>query len=173
LALPASTGQGDTDVMTNERTGSGADVLAQVETPIGALNLRAPLAVPDDADLGQVARAMRGHGVSCVLVGEDSILTERDLTWALAEERGPSTPAREVATIHAKTVPADVPLGKAAALMVRYGIRHLPVLAPDGSVMGFLEMEAPFRVLLRNIGALAWLAELDGVVSEGVVADGG
>jgi CBS domain-containing protein len=152
---------------------TAGDVLASADTAVGSLGLRPPLTVPGDADLGQVARAMRSHGSSCVLVGEHSILTERDLTWAMAEEHGPATPAQEFATKDAKTVPADMPLAKAAALMVRYGIRHLPVMAPDGSVMGFLEMEAPFRVLLRNMGALAWLAELDGVVSDGVVADGG
>lgn len=143
------------------------DVLAHAETPVGTLALRPPLSVPWDADLGQVARAMRNHNASCVLLGDTSILTERDLTAALAEEHGPETLASDVATHNAKVVPADMPLGKAAVLMVRYGIRHLPVIARDGSVMGLLEMEAPFRVLLRDSGLLAWLAELDGIVADG------
>lgn len=144
------------------------DVLAELHTPVGEMALRPAVSVPVDAPIGQAARAMRGHGVSCVLVGNDGgVLTEKDLTRAVAEGRGPETAAGAFATRAAKAVSADMPLGRAAALMVRYGIRHLPVVEADGSVSGLLEMQAALRVLLRDAGLLAWLAELDGVVADG------
>lgn len=143
-------------------------VFTEPDTPVGEMALRPVLTVPSHAPIGQAARAMRHHAVSCVLVGDEgSILTERDLTRAVAEGRGPETPAGDVATRAAKAVPADMPLGRAAALMVRYGIRHLPVIGADGSVIGLLEMQAALRVLLRDAGLLVWLAELDGILADG------
>lgn len=143
-------------------------LFAQADTPVGEMALRPALTVPLDAPISQAARAMRHHAVSCVLVGNaGAIVTERDLTRALAEDRGPHTPCTDVATRTARTVPSDMVLGRAAALMVRYGIRHLPVVAADGSIMGLLEMQAALRVLLRDAGLLVWLAELDGILADG------
>lgn len=144
------------------------EIFADADTPVGEMALRPALTVPADAPIEQAARAMWHRAASCVLVGDDgAILTERDLTHALAEGRGPRTPAGDVATHTAKAVSADMPLGKAAALMVRFGIRHLPVVGPSGSIVGLLEMQAALRVLLRDAGRLVWLAELDGVVADG------
>jgi CBS domain-containing protein len=143
-------------------------VFAQADTPVGEMALRPALTVPLEAPISQAARAMRHHALSCVLVGEGgAIVTEKDLTRAVAEDRGPQTSCTDIATRAAKTVPADMALGKAAALMVRYGIRHLPVVAADGSIVGLLEMQAALRVLLRDAGLLVWLAELDGILADG------
>lgn len=143
-------------------------LFADADTPVGDMALRPALTVPLGAPIGRAARAMRHHAVSCVLVGDEgAILTEKDLVCALAEDSGPQTPCDDVATRAAKAVPADMPLGRAAALMVRHGIRHLPVVGADGSILGLLEMQAPLRVLLRDAGLLVWLAELDGVLADG------
>ena len=145
------------------------ELFAHAETPVGEMALRPALTVPPDAPIGQAARAMTHHDVSCVLVGEQgAILTEKDLTRALAEGRGPETACRDVATSTARVVvTAETPLGRAGALMVRHGVRHLPVVAADGAVLGLLEVQGPLRVLLRDTRQLAWLAELDGILADG------
>jgi len=144
------------------------EVFADAETPVGAMALRPALTVAPDAPISQAARAMTHHDASCVLVGsEGAILTEKDLTRALAAEGGPSTLCGDTATHAPKTVSAETPLGRAAGLMIRSGIRHLPVVGADGAIVGLLEMQGALRVLLRDAGHLVWLEELDGVLADG------
>src|SRR5437762_3339360 len=128
------------------------DVLASADTPVGELAL--PLAVHAKyaSTLGEVAAAMERNKVSAVLVGPPphEILTERDLTRALASGAGADARALDVATADVVLAAQNLPLGRAAASMVRNGIRHLPVVDADGHVIGMLGIDAVVRVLLRE-----------------------
>lgn len=90
-----------------------------------------PVSVPADATLGDAARRMRDADVSCVLVGEPggrvSVLTERDLTDALALGFGADAVVTKVAVQDPLVVDAGATVRHAAALMLHYGIRHLVV----------------------------------------------
>lgn len=145
------------------------DVLATADTPVGELALRPAVHAKDGSTLGDVAAAMDRAGVSAVLIGPKPfrILTERDLTRALAAGHGPEARALDVASDQITVAAQNLSLGRAAATMVRRGIRHLPVVDADGNVLGMLGMEAVFRVLLRQSDLSVWVADFDGVLADG------
>lgn len=146
------------------------DVLANARTPIGELALRPAVHAAFAATLGEAARAMKRNNVSAVLVDGRppfKILTERDLVDALAAGRGAGDAVTDVASGHVVFAADNLPLGQAAALMVRRGIRHLPVTGADGRVIGVLGIETVFRVLLRESDLSGWVADFDGVLADG------
>jgi len=145
------------------------DVLASADTPIGELALAPALLVVYGTSLGQVARAMERAHVSAVLVGEPPyrIVTERDLTRALASGKTADASALGLASDDVIVAGPNMAVGRAAATMVRYGIRHLPVVTADGDVIGILGLDAVFRILLRESDLSDWLAEFDGVLADG------
>ncbi len=93
-----------------------------------------------------VARTMRDRGVGSVIVtgggGEPAgIVTDRDLALrVLAEERSAQASVGECATAPLITGEPGMELEEAAALMVRHGIRRLPV-AEDGRLAGIVTLD--------------------------------
>ena len=121
--------------------------------------MRAPaLVCPPETGVQDAARQMAEGGASCVLVdlGERlGIVTDRDLrTRVVADGAGPETPISDVMSAPAWTVTADRTGTEALLEMLDHGIRHLPVLGPDGALLGVLddvdlmasERRAPFRL---------------------------
>jgi CBS domain-containing protein len=114
-----------------------------------------------DADpqesLADAAQRMRDHGVGslAVLDGEElvGILTERDLLWAIAD--GAAANVTRVATYMSSppvVVTPETDVVEAGHLMVKWDIRHLPVVAV-GQLRGMISA----RDLLV---AEAWAREL-------------
>jgi CBS domain-containing protein len=102
--------------------------------------------LPDD-NVGQAARLMRREQIASLPVISDErsrtligILTNRDLvTKVLAESRGVNQ--TEVADVMTRTIVAcragdDV--NSAIAAMDEYGVRHLPIIDRDGSIVGII-----------------------------------
>lgn len=111
---------------------------------------RAPVSVPLDTPVQQVARVMSEHGVSSVIVVDPGtrwpdpnqvqvaeqqsqvmagILTDRDLrTRVLAEGLPADTPASQVMSPNPITLQADDSVFEAMLCMLRNNIHHLPVL---------------------------------------------
>jgi CBS domain-containing protein len=87
-----------------------------------------------DDDVGSVAQLMRDRHVGSVVVcdpeGEPAaMITDRDLALrALADERPPSEPIRELVSRPLITGEPEMDLEEAAALMVQHRIRRLPVV---------------------------------------------
>lgn len=104
---------------------------------------------------------MRSKNLSAVLVSptHDAIVTERDLTRALANELPPDTPVSLVATPLPITVPAGTDVVDAAALMLNQEVRHLIVELPDGST-GIVSLRAIMAVLLQAAQPDIWLTSL-------------
>ena len=118
------------------------------------LPLEPVVAVPPDATLRDAARAMRARGVSSVLVGElgrpVSILTERDLTMALATDLAPDTAAEAVAVSDPYTLPLDATMSDAAVVMLRTGVRHL--IVTDGHrAIGVVSMRDVLAALAQRL----------------------
>ena len=68
------------------------------------------------------------------------IITERDLTAALAERADPATtPVADYMTAAPEVLQPDSELTEAARLMLELGIRHLPVVR-KGQLVGVLSM---------------------------------
>jgi signal-transduction protein with cAMP-binding, CBS, and nucleotidyltransferase domain len=134
------------DTVTNNWTFNDA-------SPVRECCGRAPVAVSNHALLHEVARLMRDEDISCVLVGEReeliSIVTERDLTEALARGLGGDAPVTEIATANPLTVSADATLRNAAALMLHYGVRHL-VVTENNRAVGVISARDALATLVRT-----------------------
>ena len=118
------------------RVVNGGDLHVPVET----LVRRAPLVVPSDATVGEVAKRMSEAQVSSALVDGDpmGIVTDRDLrNRVLARGLPLDTPVVEVATRPMRTVAASTPVYEAWHLLVRHGVHHLPV-ARGREIVGVL-----------------------------------
>jgi CBS domain-containing protein len=118
------------------------------------LPLRPPVAIVEDAPLDQAARIMRAHNISALVVGEPgervSIVTERDLTQALADGRPPETAVGAIASADPMTVPPDATVMEVATLMLREGVRHLVVTRRDRAV-GVVSMRDALTALVKAV----------------------
>jgi CBS domain-containing protein len=127
-----------------------ADVMSRVED----LDLRAPVAVGPATPLEAAARIMLANDISALVVGEPgglvSILTERDVTRALAEGRSQTTEVAALASAEPLTVPPDATVLEVATLMLREGVRHL-VVARDGRAVGVVSMRDALGALVRTV----------------------
>ncbi len=127
---------------------------------------------PDDRVRDAVLR-MGAEGVSAVLVrqrdGGLGIVTDRDLRSRVlaVDGRGPETPLAAVMSEDAVSTGAGTPADEALLLMLEHAVRHLPVVARDGTVVGLVEDvdllaaegRAPFR-LRRAITTAADVGDL-------------
>jgi MHS family proline/betaine transporter-like MFS transporter len=82
----------------------------------------------------QAASAMQAYGVSAIAVVDDDgvlvgILSEMDVSHLVAKDGDPDVfTVAEVMTENPITVNLGTPLGKTAQDMLRFNIRHLPVV---------------------------------------------
>jgi CBS domain-containing protein len=129
---------------------TASDVVPRVED----LRLRPAVAVAPNAPLDQAARIMRAHNISALVVGEPgglvSIVTERDLTQALADARPQETEVGVIASAAPLTVAPDATVMDAATLMLREGVRHLVVTRGDHAV-GVVSMRDALAALVRTV----------------------
>lgn len=92
--------------------------------------------------LVEAAAEMRSHRISALAVLDDGaiigIITERDLLRAIADGRDPgATHVSQYMTQSPRTIEAAEPGTKAAAIMIKHRVRHLPV-TEQGRLIGFL-----------------------------------
>jgi signal-transduction protein with cAMP-binding, CBS, and nucleotidyltransferase domain len=129
-------------------------------SPVDRLATRPAVRVAKNATLEQTAFAMRAANVSSALVeGHDAIVTERDLTRAMAARLGPDDEVVWVATFEPVRVPSSTTVLDAAAKMLNEEVRHLVVVAKDGTarVVSFRDVMA---VLLQAATPELWLTSL-------------
>jgi CBS domain-containing protein len=106
---------------------------------------------------------------SAVAVGDNRILgivTDHDLrNRVLAAGMDLAEPVSRVMTSPARTVAFDATADDAVLVMLTYGVRHLPVVALDGSLVGVVEevdlLAAQQRTPLRLRRAIARAVDLD------------
>jgi CBS domain-containing protein len=116
--------------------------------------LRPPVTIAPGAPLDKAARIMRANDVSALVVGRPgelvSIVTERDLTQALADGLPAATPVTAVASPEPLTIRPDAPVVDAAMLMLRHGVRHL-VVARGGRAIGMLSIRDVLAALVAAV----------------------
>ncbi|HSL67233.1 MAG TPA: CBS domain-containing protein [Actinomycetota bacterium] len=93
-------------------------------------------------DLAEVACRMQFHEVGALVVFDHGLLrgiiTERDLVRAVADGADPAvTPVERYMTVEPATVAPDESVSEVAALMLRLGVRHLPV-TEAGRMLGMV-----------------------------------
>jgi CBS domain-containing protein len=102
-----------------------------VVTRLSELKLGPAVTVTPDLRIDQVARIMRAHDVSALVVGEPgepvSIVTESDLAQAMADGRPVTDPVATIASDNPVTISHDATVMDAATLMLRERLRHLIV----------------------------------------------
>jgi CBS domain-containing protein len=142
------------------------------QRPVGSLLRRPAVLCAPDTPVREAARQATTAGSSSIVVpladGTLGIVTDRDLrSRVVAAGLGGDTPLHEVMSAPAYTVTADR-LGSEVLLeMLDRGVRHFPVIAPTGQVVGVIsdiellavEHRTPFH--LRS--AIARAATFDAV----------
>jgi CBS domain-containing protein len=92
------------------------------------------LTVSRNATVVEAAATMREHEVSALVVttSPPSIITSTDVLDAVAEGRNVAELlVSDVMTESVETVPPNLRLEEAAAMMTNFGINHLPVVDDD------------------------------------------
>jgi CBS domain-containing protein len=111
------------------------------------------LTVDATATLTEAAAQMDGRGVGAALVmnGEhlSGILTERDILHAVATGEVEGTKVGAWMTHDPETVRPDQRPGDAAAVMLRGGFRHLPVLEGDKPI-GIISIRDLMRLAIDD-----------------------
>lgn len=130
-----------------------------VHATVASLAPRRVITVPEDASLAEVARRMEEENVSAAVVGKEPkvgrIVTERDLTRAMAHRERPEEAVSTTATQGPVWVTPETSLLEAGEIMVRHEVRHLLVSLPaTGEVVGVVSMRDVFPLLLRAAESL-------------------
>jgi MFS transporter, MHS family, proline/betaine transporter len=120
---------------------------------LGTLALGAVVRVPDGASLREVAARFREMNVSSALIGESNrdIVTERDLTQALSDGRGPDDAVESVVERTPVWATTTSHVVDAAQMMLRHEVRHLIVLGIDGRAAGVVSMREIFSLLVPDV----------------------
>jgi CBS domain-containing protein len=146
-----------------------ADRLSEPSSPALSDIARRAVVVQETVSLRDVVRLMHQEDASsAVAVGDDGtfgIVTDHDLrNRVLAVGRDLADAVSTVMTHPARTVPLDATADDAVLVMLKYGVRHLPVLAADGSLVGVIEevdlLAAQERAPLRLRRAIARAVDL-------------
>ncbi len=112
---------------------NGTRVEEVMSTPLETISKRATIA--------DAATVMRDNEISALVVTTDppSIITSTDIVAAAADGRDPTeVQVAEVMTESVETVPPDLYLEEIAAMMVNFGIKHLPVVDEDDEYIGMI-----------------------------------
>jgi CBS domain-containing protein len=150
-----------------------------LETPLGDLPRKTPVAVGEGASLADALAAMHDHGVGSVLVldaagAAQGILTRHDVLGRVALAQRPlGGPVADVMTKPVHTLDARATAQDAVLAMARHGIRHVPVTDARGRVVSIVSERDLFalqRLSLTQVGA-AIRAAPDARALVGIAAD--
>ena len=97
------------------------------------------------ASIADAARTMREREVGFLPILEDGrvvgLVTDRDMVInALARDRGPATPVRDVMSAHVHHCFDDEDLDEAAAKMSQSQVRRLPVVNREMQLVGVISL---------------------------------
>ncbi len=124
------------------------------QRPVTELIRRPLVLCAPDTSIREAARVMADLGATSVVVDAGDrlgIMTDRDLrTRVVAAGTDPDVPVSEVMSAPAYTVTADRIGSEVLLDMLDRGIRHFPVVAPDGRVVGVVEDSDLVAVATRS-----------------------
>ncbi|QLJ02201.1 CBS domain-containing protein [Streptomyces sp. NEAU-sy36] len=146
-------------------------------TVVGDVMTRSVLALRTGAGFKDIVQAMRDWRVGAVPVLDDAghvvgVVSEADLlpkeeyrdsdldryarTRHLAElAKAEAATAERLMTAPAVTVAPDATLGQAARIMARARVKQLPVVGPDGTLLGIVSRSDLLKVFLRGDAEIA------------------
>ncbi len=122
------------------------------------------------ATVWEAACMMTGANCGSVLIVDTpgkllGIVTERDLmTRVLAKALSPSTTlVSEVMTKNPHCVTPETLVSDAVLIMIERGFRHLPIMGPNGKLLGVFSVR---DALPREVGAAVSMAEFNEQVND-------
>ncbi|HET9442010.1 MAG TPA: CBS domain-containing protein [Acidimicrobiales bacterium] len=140
-------------------------VVVTPASPLSALVSRAVVGVGGQTTLAGAAEVMRAAGVSALLVDDTAgVVTEHDLTRALAAGLTGADSVASVASRHPVVVPGSMTVVEAAGLMLNEHVRHL-VVELEGGRTGVTSMRDILAVLLQAADPHLWLSSLRAVIT--------
>ena len=139
-----------------------------------------PVTVQQGTPAQEIARLMSHHRVSAVpvITGVSKVVgvvSEADLLQSETDHQSPVGPshsgdtAADLMTAPAITIRPDAPLAAAARLMQEHQIRLLPVVTPDGILLGVVSRRNLLSIFLRPDKEIA--REVSGVLSDLLLVD--
>ncbi len=138
---------------------------------VGSIMRRSVVVLAPDRSIGEAARILEREGISGAPVTEGGrivgMVSLADLFRSAGvrpEDAATSGPwhrheiamaqsGRTVAVAmqtNVATVPPDAPIGEVAALMRRRGVNRIPVVSPDGIVVGIVARDDIIEAVARN-----------------------
>lgn len=139
---------------------SGVLAEQSLERPLGELPQMVPVGVPPATPLAEALATMHRERIGSILVfdergGAQGILTRDDVVGRVTlPQVALSTPISQVMSTPVHTLTVQHTLNDAALLMARHGIRHVPVTAAGGRVVGIVserDLFAMHRLSLRHV----------------------
>ena len=120
-----------------------------------SLQREPPVLVEPDTDIRSVVDRMREARVGCAIVAREGrlvgVFTERDLLMkVLGHEGGLDWPVSKVMTPNPASIRDHDPIREAVRKMVRGGFRHLPIVDPEGRVLGCVRHRDMVSYLVAN-----------------------
>ena len=122
------------------------------------------------ATVWEAACMMTGANCGSVLIVDTpgkllGIVTERDLmTRVLAKALSPEkTLVSDVMTKNPHCVTPETPVSDAVLIMIERGFRHLPIMGPNGKLLGVFSVR---DALPREVGAAVSMAEFNEQVND-------
>jgi CBS domain-containing protein len=121
------------DIALRESAPGHAQHTPLLGVPLQALLQHKPITLPLNASVHEVARTMRDHKVSSILLLQKGklagLVTDRDLRdRVVAEGLDLSRPAADIASLNPITLDQRSPAFEALLLMTRHHIHHVPVM---------------------------------------------
>jgi CBS domain-containing protein len=131
---------------------------------VGDLARSDVVTMESEASLDEVSRAMREHGVGCVVVEEGGrmagIVTDRDLALRGFDEDDPRrATAADVMTANPTAVDADAGVLELTATMRTEGVRRMPVVDGTGELSGIVTQDDVAQLLVEEASDLAAVLE--------------
>jgi CBS domain-containing protein len=113
--------------------------------------------VKTGATVREAAKIMHEAGVGSVIVVDESgrltgLFTERDLVRVVAEGGDLDAPIEQYMTREIASVRPETPILEAGDLMIRLGIRHLPVVDEAGRLVGVISIRDVCQRLIGEPG---------------------
>lgn len=132
----------DLHVLAREASANVAD------EPVATLLRGEPAICDPETTVREAARRMGAAAANAIVVISDpahpgsgplGIVTDRDLRTAIADGRTGDARVAEIMSTPAFTCGAQRPAGEVLLEMLDRGLRHLPVLSPEGALLGVIE----------------------------------
>ncbi|MEB3774791.1 MAG: CBS domain-containing protein [Desulfurococcales archaeon] len=129
-----------------------------MDVPVVSLVGRSTIVMREDDTVSAAIEKMSRENVGSVVIVDDSmkpigIFTERDLLMRVcARGLDPSgTRLRDVMTRNPLTIRENETVRKALDMMIHFGFRHLPVVDPEGRLVGVISIRDLSRALASEV----------------------